>query len=128
MKRTEPNRAKAIMLMLLIGTLPNCQSDQGSGDEELRENMRMMIEVIERAQQDLAAQREVVELHEKLKTESFDDGGKLQADKEREQLERRRKEYGNGWQEDSERNQAQLLKVDMRTFRKMPRLKVLNKV
>lgn len=98
---TVQKRANAILLMMLTAAvMPSCQSEEERKDEELREELRSAIGVIEKAQQEhLAVQREYVELHEELKLKMFSLDGKTPAQREREKLERSEQEYDNGWQD-----------------------------
>ena len=95
-------RADAIMLMLLLtAAMPSCQSEADKKDEELREGLRTSIGGIEKDQQaHLIAQRELVELHEKLKLKPFALGTKPPAERERQELESIEEKYANGWQDE----------------------------
>ena len=95
-------RANAIMLMLLLtAAMPSCQSEADKQDEELREGLRSMIGGIEKEQQaHLKAQRELVELHEKLKLKKRAYQAMTPIEKAKAELERIEEAYANGWQDE----------------------------
>ena len=88
-----------MLLMLTTAIILSCQSEEDRKNEEQREELRSMIEEIEKNQRDyIEAQREYDELHEKHQFKKSVLAKKTPLEVEREKLASMEKAYGEGWQ------------------------------
>ncbi|MCY4588315.1 MAG: hypothetical protein OXB98_19980 [Bryobacterales bacterium] len=101
MKRTNNvlNRTGAMLLMILTAAaMTSCQSEEERKDEELREELRSVIPLIEKEQQEnIEAQMENVKLNEKLKLKRLNKFMPTPLEKAREKLEKDQAEKDEAW-------------------------------
>ncbi len=98
-KTTVLNKAGAmLLLMLTAAAMTSCQSEEERKDEELREELRSAIPMIEKEQQEnIEAQRENVKLNEKHKPKKISKYVQTPLERAQRKLEKAKAEKDEAW-------------------------------
>ena len=90
-----------LLMMLTAAAMTSCQTEEERKDEKLREELRSVIPLIEKEQQEnIEAQMERVKLHEKLKLKRLNKFMDSPLEKARKKLEEAKAEKDEAWQKE----------------------------